>query len=128
MAGMYGMYGNMAKLIMQRYEHEPAHVGAPTTTTKGELKMSGAPIILHRRKHLHNGKNAYDIDLYHSICWMKDDTHDAGGYWAHANLHAKKNGIFVSMYQPTRYLAVELDDVYDDNVYAVLVPFFYIFF
>lgn len=93
MAGLHGpgQYGNVAKLIMQRYVYEP-----DTSSGKmgGAPQMSGAPQILHRRKELHNGKPAFDIDIYHSIAWVVDKS-PAGGFWAHANLHAKKNGMFV---------------------------------
>lgn len=80
MAGIY-------KLIMQRYELDTS------TATQGELKMCGPPVVCKMREELHNDKPAYDIDQYHSICWIKDNS-KKGGRWAHANLHAQKHGIF----------------------------------
>jgi len=55
----------------------------------GELRPAGELQTCRVRSDLHNGKFAWDLDLWHSFCWILDKGHQNGGYWALANLHRK---------------------------------------
>ena len=51
-----------------------------------ELRPAGELRTCRVRNDLHNGKFAWDLDLWHSFCWIVDKGHHNGGYWALANL------------------------------------------
>ena len=72
---------NVRDLFYQRYCQSGA-----------EVVPEGEPQMCRLRKERHNGKLAWDLDMRHSFCWLKDEMHESGGYWVCANLHRAQDG------------------------------------